>query len=162
MTLIRTTSLLGAMVLAGLFSLSFSANAVTVNVCKTTGAKGETKYTQIVSAANPQSSCKGEVIGFRSDGRQDTPGQMAAPTVNPNEIVEDSRAKQLEQQLKEMEAREQAQRCQTLKNSLANLNLGGRVYEMDASGNRVYLNAQEIETRRSRTQQTIAQFCNGG
>lgn len=143
--------------------VSATSHANTVNVCVTKGAKGETKYSQVITAVDPNSMCSGEVIGFRADGRQNTPGEMAAAPIDPNaagNTADQTRAAQLEQQIKEMEARENAQRCQTLKNSLANLNMGGRVYEVDANGNRNYLNAQEVETRRTRTQQTIAQFCN--
>lgn len=158
MKLTRTMQLLCATAILGAFGMSSNAN--TVNVCISKGTHGEMKYSQVVSSANPASSCNGEVVGFRADGRQNTPGEMAAPTIDPNATAEQSRAAQLEQQIKEMEARETAQRCQNLRNSLANLNMGGRVYELDASNNRVYLNQQEIDTRRTRTQQTIAQFCN--
>lgn len=145
--------------LAGFSFFALNAQANTINVCKTTGSHGEVKYSQVVSG-ELGTTCTGELIGFRSDGRQNTPGEMAAPSIDPAQAAEQSRAAQLEQQIKEMEARETAQRCQTLRNSLANLNMGGRVYEMDADNNRTYLNAQEIDTRRKRTQQTIAQFCN--
>ena len=45
--------------------------------------------------------------------------------------------------------------------NLTNLNVGGRIYEMDANGKRQYLDGREIELKRERVQQAINQYCNG-
>ncbi|MGI9339100.1 MAG: DUF4124 domain-containing protein, partial [Psychrobacter sp.] len=73
--------------------------------------------------------------------------------------AEAQRVAQLEARIKEQEANANAQRCQSLRNNLTNLNVGGRIYEMDASGNREYLDSREIELKRERVQQAISQYC---
>ncbi|MCP6307928.1 hypothetical protein NL447_27010, partial [Klebsiella pneumoniae] len=60
------------------------------------------------------------------------------------------------QQLKKQQ---DAERCKALQNTLANLNQGGRVYEMDNKGERKYLDGREIELRRQQVAQTVGQYC---
>lgn len=134
-----------------------SAHANVVKVYKSTGPHGEIRYSQEL----PRDAKNVEVLEFRRDGRQNTAGAQAAPTIDPAASAQQNQMTQLEQQVKDLQSRETAQRCQSLRNNLANLNIGGRIYEMDGSGNRVYLNAQEIDARRARTQQAISQFCSG-
>lgn len=98
---------------------------------------------------------------FRSDGRVTQQGQYAAPPIDPAQAQNNQQVAELNQKVKELEERETARRCQSLRNNLANYNMGGRIYEMDASGNKAYLNDQEIQVRRERTQQAIAQYCTG-
>ncbi len=132
-----------------------------VQVYKSIGAHGEVKYSQHA----PQNARNVEVIEFRSDGRQNNAGQMAgktdanqsAGTPNP----EDQRVAELEARIKDQEAQANAQRCQSLRNNLTNLNVGGRIYEMDANGKRQYLDGREIELKRERVQQAIGQYCKG-
>lgn len=135
-----------------------NTHANTVNVCKATGANGETKYSQVISA-NPSSDCKGEVIGFRSDGRQNTPGTMAPPTVDPNVTADQNRIAELERQMKERDERDKVERCQRLRQNQANLAIGGKLYETQEDGSRVFLNDSQINERRTRVEQTIAQHC---
>lgn len=136
-------------------SLVVPAFANTYTVYKSVGAHGEIKYSQTA----PQGANNVEVLEIRNDGRQNTPGELAPPPINSNETVQSNQAAEMERRLKEMEERENAQRCRSLRNNLANFNIGGKIYEMDENGNRTYLNSQEINTRRERTQQMIAQFC---
>ncbi len=142
--------------------LALSMNAsYAVQVYKSVGAYGEVKYSQYA----PQNGKNIEVIEFRSDGRQTNTGQMAGKTdANQNNETlnpEEQRVAQLEAKIKEQDANANAQRCQSLRNNLTNLNVGGRIYEMDASGKRVYLDSREIELKRERVQQAIGQYCNG-
>lgn len=132
-----------------------TALASTYTVYQSVGANGEIRYTQTA----PKDAKNVEIIQLRSDGRQNTPGEMAPPPVNSNETTQSNQAAELERRLKEMEERDTAQRCRSLRNNLANFKIGGKIYEMDAQGNRTYLNSQEIEARRDRTQQMISQFC---
>ena len=129
-----------------------------IQVYKSVGDHGEVKYSQHA----PLNHNNFEVIEFRSDGRQTTPGQMAGKT-DPNQTVtqsaEEQRVAQLEARIKEQEAQANAQRCQSLRSNLTNLNVGGRIYEMDANGKRQYLDSREIELKRERVQQAINQYC---
>ncbi|WP_169393439.1 MULTISPECIES: DUF4124 domain-containing protein [Psychrobacter] len=130
-----------------------------IQVYKSIGSFGEVKYSQYP----PQHGKNVEVIEFRSDGRQASAGQYAGKT-DPNQqpatpSAEDQRVAQLEARIQEQEANANAQRCQSLRNNLTNLNVGGRIYEMDANGNRKYLDSREIELKRDRVQQAISQYC---
>lgn len=131
------------------------AFANTYTVYKSVGTHGEVKYTQTA----PKGVKNVEVLQIRYDGRQNNTGELAPPPVDANETAEQNKTSELERRLKEMEERENAQRCRTLRNNLANLNIGGKIYEMDDKGNRTYLNSQEVDTRRTRVQQAISEFC---
>ncbi len=131
-----------------------------IQVYKSVGTHGEIKYSQYA----PQNGRNVEVIEFRSDGRQASTGQMAGKT-DANQDTntpspEEQRVAQLEAKIKEQDANANAQRCQSLRNNLTNLNVGGRIYEMDASGQRQYLDSRSIELKRERVQQAIGQYCN--
>lgn len=134
-----------------------TANANTYTIYKTVGANGEVKYMQI----QPNPGVKYETIQFRDDGRQNTPGNMAAPTADPNVTADQNRIAELERQMKEQQDREKSERCQRLRQNLANLNMGGRIYETQPDGSRAFLNDQQINERRTRAQQTISQHCSG-
>lgn len=142
-----------------IFLMTGMAQSHAIQVYKSTGSFGEVKYSQYP----PQNAKKVEVLEFRSDGRQNDAGQYAGKT-DPNQqpaapSAEDQRVAQLEARIQEQEANANAQRCQSLRNNLTNLNVGGRIYEMDASGNRKYLDSREIELKRERVQQAINQYC---
>lgn len=130
-----------------------------IEVYKSVGAYGEVKYSQHA----PQNGKNVEKIEFRSDGRQADAGQMAGRTSDSPETApkdaETQRVEQLEARIKQQEANANAQRCQSLRNNLTNLNVGGRIYEMDANGKRQYLDSREIELKRERVQQAISQYC---
>ena len=143
---------------ACMLMLSMNASQA-IQVYKSIGAHGEVKYSQHA----PQTGKNIELIEFRSDGRQSNAGQMAGKT-DPNQsnnaqTAEEQRITQLEARIKEQDAKENAQRCQSLRNNLTNLNVGGRIYEMDANGKRQYLDGREIELKRERVQQAIDQYC---
>lgn len=142
------------------FALSMNTSHA-IQVYKSIGTHGEVKYSQHA----PQQGKNVEVIEFRSDGRQTDTGQLAGRTdANQNrdtQSAEDQRVAQLEARIQEQEANANAQRCQSLRNNLTNLNVGGRIYEMDASGKKQYLDSREIELKRERVQQAISQYCSG-
>ena len=142
----------------GVLLLSMNASHA-IQVYKSVGAHGEVKYSQHA----PQNGKNVEMIEFRSDGRQTDTGQMAGKTnTSPDNTPKDAeaqRVEQLEARIKEQDANANAQRCQSLRNNLTNLNVGGRIYEMDASGKREYLDSREIELKRERVQQAIGQYC---
>lgn len=143
---------------ACMLMLSMNASHA-IQVYKSVGAHGEVKYSQHA----PQNGRNVELIEFRSDGRQSSAGQLAGKT-DPNQnnnapTAEEQRVAQLESRIKEQESQANAQRCQSLRNNLTNLNVGGRIYEMDANGKRQYLDGREIELKRERVQQAIAQYC---
>ncbi|MGP5193068.1 DUF4124 domain-containing protein [Psychrobacter celer] len=152
------TKLLVSASMAGMLMLSMSASHA-IQVYKSIGAHGEVKYSQHA----PQNGKNVELIEFRSDGRQNNPGEMAGKTdasqSSNAQTAEQQRVAQLEARIKEQEAQANAQRCQSLRNNLTNLNVGGRIYEMDANGKRQYLDGREIELKRERVQQAIDQYC---
>lgn len=159
-TINTAAKLLISMGTACMLMLSMNASHA-VQVYKSIGAHGEVKYSQ----HSPQNGRSIELIEFRSDGRQSSAGQLAGKT-DPNQnsnapSAEEQRVAQLEARIKDQEAQANAQRCQSLRNNLTNLNVGGRIYEMDANGKREYLDGREIELKRERVQQAISQYCNG-
>ncbi len=143
---------------ACMLMLSMNASQA-IQVYKSIGAHGEVKYSQHA----PQNGKNIELIEFRSDGRQNNAGKMAGKTdasqSNNTQTAEEQRVAALEARIKEQEAQANAQRCQSLRNNLTNLNVGGRIYEMDANGKRQYLDGREIELKRERVQQAIDQYC---
>ncbi len=146
------------LVAVSLWALSIS-DSYAVQVYKSIGAHGEVKYSQ----HQPRDNKNFDLIEFRSDGRQNNAGQMAGRTQanqnEPTQSAEDQRVAQLEARIKDQEAQANAQRCQSLRNNLTNLNVGGRIYEMDASGKRQYLDSREIELKSERVQKAISQYC---
>ncbi len=146
------------LVAVSLWALSIS-DSYAVQVYKSIGAHGEVKYSQ----HQPRDNKNFDLIEFRSDGRQNNAGQMAGKTQanqnEPTQSAEDQRVAQLEARIKDQEAQANAQRCQSLRNNLTNLNVGGRIYEMDASGKRQYLDSREIELKSERVQKAISQYC---
>ncbi|WP_350562453.1 DUF4124 domain-containing protein [Psychrobacter sp. CAL346-MNA-CIBAN-0220] len=130
-----------------------------IEVYKSIGVHGEIKYSQYP----PKNGKNIEILEFRNDGRQTNTGQMAGKTeANQNkntQNAEEQRVAQLEARIKDQEAQANTQRCQSLRNNLTNLNVGGRIYEMDASGKREYLDSREIELKRERVQQALSQYC---
>ena len=108
--------------------LMMSMNAShAIQVYKSIGAHGEVKYSQHA----PQNGKNVELIEFRSDGRQNNAGQMAGKTEadqgSNTQSAEEQRVAQLEARIKEQDAQANAQRCQSLRNNLTNLNVGGRI-----------------------------------
>ncbi len=154
------TKLIVCISTACMLTLSMSASHA-IQVYKSVGVHGEVKYSQHA----PKNGKNIEVIEFRSDGRQASAGQQAGKTdtnqSNAAPNAEEQRVAQLEARIKDQEANANAQRCQSLRNNLTNLNVGGRIYEMDASGKRQYLDGRDIELKRERVQQAISQYCNG-
>ena len=83
----------------------------------------------------------------------------AASSVSPTLTPEQKRNAELEAQNQQLKKQQDAERCKSLQNTLANLNQGGRVYEMDGKGERKYLDGREIELRRQQVAQTVNQYC---
>ncbi|WP_227429882.1 DUF4124 domain-containing protein [Psychrobacter sp. I-STPA6b] len=137
----------------------FPAQAVTIY--KSVGAHGEITYSQFP----PKSGTNVTVLELREDGRTVDQGQMAGKTSMDEDTTQPTAAEQrnaeLEAQLKDQKDKELAMRCQNLRNNLTNLNVGGRIYEMDENNERKYLDSREIEIRRERVQQAIQQYCSG-
>ena len=74
-------------------------------------------------------------------------------------FIEQQRIAELETQNKLQQQQQDQERCKSLQNNLANLNVGGRVFEMDANGERKYLDSREIELRRDKVAQALKQYC---
>lgn len=125
---------------------------------ETTGAHGETLYTQLP----PTDGRTYTTHTVRVDGRQNIPGQLAGETSDTQQQATpaaDARVAELERQIKQQEEARRLQECQSLHNNLQNLNSNGRIYETDAQGNRNYLDKNAIADKRTRIQQAIDQHC---
>lgn len=148
---------LTALIVTGL--LMIHAEASTTTIYKSVGKNGEVRYTQL----RPNDTSKFEVIEMRSDGRQASAGQMAQlpSEQTPAPISEAQRIADLEKQVREQQAQEMTRHCQNLRSNLANLSTGGRIYETNANGERVYLNDQEISSKKQRTLDAINKHCAG-
>lgn len=91
-----------------------------------------------------------------------SPATAAAPAGVASQVAqtpEQQRIAQLEAQNKAQQQQQNKEQCKSLQNNLANLNVGGRVYEMDNKGERKYLDGREIELRRQKVAQAISQYC---
>lgn len=144
---------------AVLLLLSMSSSQA-LNVYKSIGAFGEVKYSQ----HRPTNGKNVEVIKLRSDRRLSNPSQLpnnsdeqANAAVTPAE----QQLAALESRLKDQQTQINKQRCQSLRKTLNDLSIGGKMYEMDDDGNRNFLDDREIELKRQRTQAAIKQYCNG-
>lgn len=138
-------------------TLLTTAHANTTTVYKSVGKHGETRYSQM----QPKDTQNFEVLQMRSDGRTADAGRMAqlpeqaaTPPANPE-------ADALKKENETLKNQELANRCQSLRSNFANLSIGGRIFETNAQGEKVYLNDQEISSRRQQHQQMINQYCSG-
>lgn len=138
--------------------IGMTAVAATTTVYQSIGKHGEVRYSQM----QPDDTKNFQVLQMRSDGRTadagamaQQPEQAAAPTPEAQKIAD------LEKQNKDLQNQELASRCQSLRSNFANLSIGGRIYETNAQGEKVYLNDQEISSRRQRHEQMINQYCSG-
>lgn len=148
------TSVFALALFSGLIT---NANAVTVY--KYAGKKGEVVYAQY----QPRGVKNVEVIEFRSDGRVTEAGQMAGK-VDPNQedkrpTPQEQRIAQLEKQTKELQAREQAERCQSLRNNLTKLNSGERIISRDAEGKKFYLDDRQMQAEREKQEKLFNKYC---
>ncbi|TWV84691.1 hypothetical protein [Moraxella sp. VT-16-12] len=146
-----------SLIIATITTFALTAHANTTTVYKSVGKHGETLYSQFM----PKGTTNYETLQMRSDGRTASAGQMAnlpdpatAPTNNDTQRIAEQ-----QKQIDELKAQEEARRCQTMRANLANLSTGGRIYETNANGERVYLNDQEISAKKQRTADAIKQYC---
>lgn len=150
-------SSLTALLLTG--ALFATAHASSTTVYKSVGKNGETRYSQI----RPTDTNSYETMILRSDGRTADTGRMATlpdQAVPAAPVSADAqRADEAERQLKELKAQELAERCKAMRTNLAALSTGQRIYETNANGERVYLNDQEISSKKQRTADAIASEC---
>lgn len=81
-----------------------------------------------------------------------------APAPAANSDAE--RAAAAEKALQEQNAKIMAERCENMRRNLAAYNTGGRIYDTNPStGERIYLNDQEISSKKQRTMDAIAKDC---
>lgn len=158
-------SLSGSDWLKVLYSLGISSvlalsavNTNAVTYYETTGKHGEIKYSQF-----PPTHGNYKTIELRSDGRRVDTGQVPN-TANPNnqgDANTDQEKLAMQKRIDDLEKQENQRRCQTLRNNLANLNSGGRIYEQGDNGSRQFLDDQAIEQKRDKIQQALNQYCSG-
>ena len=92
-----------------------------------------------------------------SGGASATGSTSALANTNPAPVASTTSPEQA--RIKELEAQQTQERCKSLQNNLQNLNAGGRVYEMDAKGERKYLEDREMELRKQKVASAISQYC---
>lgn len=138
---------------------SIGLNAATYY--KWTDSNGVPHYSQY-APTNGVDLKKVQVINTRELGSPATTsatagtnGAPASTAMNP----EQKRIAELEAQNKAQQKMQDQERCKSLQNTLANLNVGGRVYEMDSKGERKYLDGREIELKRQTVSKAISQYC---
>lgn len=130
---------------------------------KWTDSNGVPHYSQY-APTNGIDLKKVQVINTRDLGPATS---TAAPaTANGSAATASAPLTPEQQKIAELEAQNKAQqkiqdqeRCKALQNNLSNLNVGGRVYEMDSKGERKYLDSREIELKRQKVAQAISQYC---
>lgn len=152
-------NLLCRLSISGVLVLS-AVNGNAITYYKSTGNHGEIRFSQF-----PPTNGKFEVIELRSDGRQVNAGQMAG-TTDPNAqnnapTAQDQEKQAMQKRIDELEKQENIRRCQSLRNNLASLNSGGRIYEQADDGSKQFLDDQTIEQRRDKIQQALNQYCSG-
>lgn len=142
--------------LALLSIVAITANAGTYY--KWTDGNGVPHYSQY-APINGVDLNKVQVI----NSRELTPATSAIPagqaTAQAPVSPEQQRIAELEAQQKAQQQLQDQERCKALQNNLANLNTGGRLYEMDSKGERKYLDSREIELKRQEAQKAINQYC---
>lgn len=160
MKFIRLTTLL----LTGTLFATANANTTTVYHIKSQSRFMQTAPKGVVCtpiSVQDGNDCK--IMSMRSDGRTADSGRMASlpeqavpnvPSVDPNAENE-----QLKKERDALIAREKEERCKTMRTNLAAFSTGGRIYETNANGERVYLNDQEISSKRQRTIDAIEKDC---
>ncbi len=141
--------------------LTSSLTSASITYYKSIGESGEVRYTQFP----PKNTEDYETIVMRDDGRQDDAGQLAGKTSADNQFKKrpsptELQAQAIEERLQRQKADEKMRRCQTLRNNLTNLNMGGKIYKKK-NGTKHYMNDSEIKQERQIIQQAIAQYCNG-
>lgn len=137
-------------------------SAVSLNAAtyyKWTDSNGVPHYSQY-APTNGVDLSKVQVINTRDLG---SPATAATTTSGGTASVpltpEQKRIAELEAQNKAQQQQQDKERCKALQNNLSNLNVGGRVYEMDNKGERKYLDGREIELKRQKVAQAISQYC---
>lgn len=143
-----------------LFATTSHANTTTIY--KSKGKYGETVFSQFM----PKGTTNYEALQMRSDGRTADAGKMASipdpatPNSDAQKIAEQQKQiDELKAQEATRQAQEMARHCQNMRANLANLSTGGRIYETNTQGQRVYLNDQEISAKKQRTADSIKQHC---
>lgn len=153
--------------LATLVLLSMPSMGQAVTMYKWIQPNGTPHYSQN-PPTNGVNLKKIQVIELRDGGRLVNPGEMAGKTTadpnaanEANMTPEQKRIKELEAQNKAQQNQQNQERCKSLQNNLQNLNAGGRVYEMDNNGERKYLDNREMELRKQKVAEAVAQYCKG-
>lgn len=147
-------------------ALLATAHASTTNVYH---LKSQSKFMQtqpkgvVCTPIDVQDNNDCKIRPMRSDGRVADSGRMSSLPEQATPTAPTSDAQKMMDEAKKMiddqNAKIMAERCQTMRTNLAALNTGGRIYDTNANGERVYLNDQEISSKRQRTIEAIEKDC---
>jgi hypothetical protein len=132
-----------------------AAQAGAAPMYKCVDAKGVTHYSE-----QPVAGCKGKEVDIRPvpppSGTQSQPGDLG-------EREREFRQRQIERGRKEeadaAEAKARQQRCNAAKNQLARLNEIRRPYELNAKGERVFLDDAAMAVRKEKQQEEVRKAC---
>lgn len=152
------------LILMSLVTVSINAQAITLY--KWQDRNGTPHFSDVLPA-NGVNLKSVKVIEMRTDGCVSEAGAMggASATGSTSAIANTNAASSTgtinpeQARIKELEAQQTQERCKSLQNNLQNLNAGGRVYEMDAKGERKYLEDREMELRKQKVAEAISQYC---
>ncbi|PNK60295.1 hypothetical protein A6J60_005025 [Psychrobacter sp. FDAARGOS_221] len=155
-------------------------------VYKSIGKFGEVKYSQFAPESNSgavilqlradgQQSHSGQLAAQPSypaatnnpaanNSSHSNPNLYSSPSPNPQNLTAPSSSYAAIAPIsaaKSVTAKDPAHQhqCQTLQVNLTNLNAGGRIYEIDATGLRTYFTAADVELKLKNTEQLLAQYC---
>lgn len=134
---------------------ALTANAVTYY--KWTDSNGVPHYSD-TAPTNGVDLSKVEIINSRNFSAPTSYAPNAPTAPAPEATTESADKKRIAELEAHKKADEQA-RCKALQDSLKNLDMGGRTYEITDKGERKYLDNREIELKRQNIQQAIAQYC---
>ncbi|MBT8084536.1 MAG: DUF4124 domain-containing protein [Woeseia sp.] len=136
------------------------------DIYKWTDAAGNVHY-----GDNPAEDVNAERVHIRSRpsdrarkpaasrSRAETATRNAASTANGENQETAQAAGPTPEELRE-QAKEKAQKCSEFKKRLQSMVQSRRLYREDDNGERVYLDEQEMQTERDKTQSKVEEYCN--
>ncbi len=135
-------------------------SAAQAQVYKCVDAKGRTAYSQTPCAGNAKP------LTIESNPAP-APAQPAAKELDPRKAEAAFRKRELEQQESAKKDAEEAEKaktkkdnCERARSSLAQYEVGGRISRYTPSGERVFLDDDQIAQEKTRAEGLVKQYCN--
>jgi predicted anti-sigma-YlaC factor YlaD len=142
--------------LAGI--LGVACYAVASDVYKTVDAQGHVTYSD--HALSPESKkVTLDVIQANPQEAARMAKQLAAENADAVQRAKSAREQGDEQQRQKAQQQEQQQRCQAARDRYATFASGGRLFHIDAQGERVYYTDEEIQAQASTAKAAMDSAC---